>query len=53
MIIWVAAVWMSIFPYLQSVTLNGQPLARLVITQTQMSQGARLNFVLSAKPNAE
>jgi len=38
-------------PYIQSVTLNGQPLTKLVITQAQISQGAQLNFVLSNKPN--
>jgi putative alpha-1,2-mannosidase len=37
--------------YIQSVTLNGQPLTKLVITQEQIRQGVRLNFVLSAKPN--
>ena len=38
-------------PYIQSVTLNGQPLTRLVITQEQIRRGAQLNFVLSATPN--
>ena len=38
-------------PFIQSVTLNGQPLSKLVITQEQIRQGARLNFVLSDKPN--
>jgi putative alpha-1,2-mannosidase len=37
--------------YIQSVTLNGQPLTRLVITQAHISQVAHLNFVLSNKPN--
>ena len=31
--------------------LNGQPLTRLAITQEQIRQGARLDFVLSATPN--
>lgn len=38
-------------PYIQSVTLNGQPLTKLSITQAQISQGAQLNFVLSDQPN--
>ncbi len=38
-------------PYIQSVTLNGQPLTKLVITQTQICQGAELKFVLSKVPN--
>jgi putative alpha-1,2-mannosidase len=37
--------------YIQSVTLNGQPITKLVITQEQIRQGALLNFVLSNKPN--
>ncbi len=38
-------------PYIQSVTLNGQRLSKLVITQAQINQGAQLNFLLSDKPN--
>ncbi len=37
--------------YIQSVTFNGRPLTRLVITQEQIRQGARLDFKLSDQPN--
>ena len=40
-------------PYIQSVTLNGKPLKQLRITQAEISQGAHLDFILSAQPNLE
>ncbi len=40
-------------PYIQSVTLNGKPLKNLRITQAEISQGAHLDFILSAQPNLE
>lgn len=37
--------------YVQSVTLNGQPLKRAYITQDEIMAGGELNFVMGPKPN--
>ena len=37
--------------YIESATLNGKPLKTLSITQEEISNGAKLDFMLSSKPN--
>src|SRR5690606_11889060 len=38
-------------PYVGSVTLNGRPLDRSVVTHDQILAGGELTFVMSAEPN--
>ena len=38
-------------PYVGSVTLNGRPLGRSVVTHEQILAGGELTFVMSAEPN--
>lgn len=38
-------------PYIQSVTLNGRPYAKIYITHTTLLDGGVLEFVMGEKPN--
>ena len=38
-------------PYVQSVTLNGQPLTRTWIGHDEIQAGGELHFVMGAEPN--
>ena len=38
-------------PYIQSVTLNGQPLDRTWIGHDEITAGGELHFVMGAEPN--
>ena len=38
-------------PYIQSATLNGQPLERPYITHAELMEGAKLEMVMGAEPN--